>query len=84
MTRRYWDCTLSRTLIRGKRTRSWGGGVFDGDDDRPLPSMFGTMMNHSAGSRAMSCPMSHSFSQYRPEYQVGYTIALLLSALSVP
>jgi hypothetical protein len=42
-----------------------------GEDDSPLPNMFGTMMKSSAGSRAMPSPMSHSFSQKRPEYHVG-------------
>ena len=55
-----------------------------GDVDSPLPSMFGTMMKYLAGSRAMPSPISHSLSQWRPEYHVGYTIALDLSALSSP
>jgi hypothetical protein len=58
--------------------------VFDGDDDSPLPSMFGTMMNQRRGSRAMPSPISHSLSQCRPEYQVGWTIALDRSAFSSP
>jgi hypothetical protein len=61
-----------------------GGGVFDGEDESPLPSMFGTMMKYLAGSKAMPSPISHSLSQWRPEYQVGYTIALVLSAFSAP
>ena len=63
--------TLSRTAMSGKRARSNGGGVLLGDEDRPLPSMFGTMMKYRAGSSAMPSPISHSFSQWRPEYQVG-------------
>ena len=62
---------MSRTLIRGKRARSHGGGVLLGDDERPLPNMFGTMMNQRRGSNALSSPMSHSLSQCRPEYHVG-------------
>jgi hypothetical protein len=58
-------------VIRGKRARSAGGGVFDGEDDNPLPSMFGTITNQRAGSSAFPSPISHSFSQCRPEYQVG-------------
>ena len=42
-----------------------------GEDDSPLPSMFGTMMKYVAGSRAIPSPISHSFSQWRPEYHVG-------------
>jgi len=71
VTRRCCCCTWSQNVTRGKRARSYGGGVLLGELDRPLPSMFGTMMKYSAGSRAMPSPMSHSLSQWRPEYQVG-------------
>jgi hypothetical protein len=68
----------------GNRAASYGGGVLDGELDSPLPSMFGTMMKYLAGSSAIPSPISHSLSQWRPEYQVGYTIALLLSAFNSP
>ena len=55
----------------GKRALSYGGGVLLGELESPLPSMFGTMMKYSLGSRAMPSPISHSLSQWRPEYQVG-------------
>ena len=71
VTSRYWASTWSYTVMCGKRARSYGGGVLLGEVDRPLPSMFGTMMKYSSGSRAMPGPMSHSLSQCRPEYQVG-------------
>ena len=71
VTSRCCAATLSRTAIWGNRARSHGGGVFDGEELRPLPSMFGTMMNQRFGFSALSSPMSHSLSQCRPEYQVG-------------
>ena len=37
-----------------------------GDEDRPLPNMFGTMMKYFSGLRVMSGPMSQSFSQCLP------------------
>lgn len=46
--------------------------------------MFGTITNQRSGSSAMPAPISRSLSQCRPEYQVGWTIALLRSSLSVP
>ena len=46
-------------------------GVLLGEDDSPLPSMLGTMMKYRLGSRPRPSPISHSFSQCRPEYQVG-------------
>ena len=33
-----------------------------GDDDKPLPSMFGMMMKYLSGSSAMPDPTSHSLS----------------------
>ena len=42
-----------------------------GEVESPLPSMFGTTMKYSAGSRPMPSPTSHSLSQWKPEYQVG-------------
>ena len=67
VTEQYWDSTLSPTSILRKRARSPGGGVLDGERDRPL----GTMTIQRAGSRAIPGPISHSLSQCRPEYQVG-------------
>ena len=55
-----------------------------GDDERPLPNMFGTMMKYLLGSKAISGPISQSLSQCLPEYQVGYKMALLLSGFSLP
>ncbi len=45
--------------------------MFDGEDDSPLPSMLGTMMNHSSGLSVLSVPINHSLSVCHPEYQVG-------------
>ena len=45
--------------------------MFDGELESPLPSMFGTTMKYFAGSSAIPSPISHSLSQWKPEYQVG-------------
>ena len=71
VTSRCWTATLSCTAMPGNRARSNGSGVLLGEEDRPLPSMLGTMMKYRFGSSARPSPISHSLSQCRPEYQVG-------------
>jgi hypothetical protein len=53
---------LSYTVTRGNLALPYGGGVLLGEDDSPLPSMFGTMMKYLAGSSAIPSPISHSLS----------------------
>ena len=40
----------------------YGSGMLLGDDDKPLPSIFGMMTKYLAGSSAMPAPTSHSLS----------------------
>ena len=61
VTSRCWLVTLSYSDTHGNRARSYGGGVFDGDDDSPFPAMFGTMMKYFSGSSACPGPMMFSF-----------------------
>ncbi len=42
-----------------------------GELESPLPSMFGMTMKYLAGSSAIPSPISHSLSQWNPEYHVG-------------
>ncbi len=55
----------------GKRGPFQGAGVLLGEDESPLPNMFGMMMKYFSGSSALPGPISHSFSVCWPEYQVG-------------
>ena len=71
VTSRCCAATLLKTVMSGKRGPSKGSGELLGEEDSPLPNMFGTMMKYFAGSRPIPSPISHSFSQWRPEYQVG-------------
>ena len=54
VTSRCWLLTLSYSDTHGNRARSYGIGVFDGDDESPFPIMLGTMMKYRSGSSA--CP----------------------------
>ena len=49
--------------MSGKRARSNGAGVLLGEEDKPFPSMLGTMMKYRLGSRPRPSPISHSLSQ---------------------
>lgn len=53
-------------ITSGNLGPSKGGGVLLGDEDWLLPNIHATMMKYFAGLRAMSGPMSQSFSQCRP------------------
>jgi hypothetical protein len=46
----------------GKAARWKGGGVLLGDEERPLPSMFGTTMKYRCGSSARPAPIIASVS----------------------
>ena len=50
-------------------------GLFDGLLDCPLPNNAGTIMKYFLGLSAMSSPISHSLSEIRPLYHVGYIMA---------
>ena len=62
--------TLSWIVTPGNRPRPWGGGVFDGDDDTPLPNRFGTTMKKRAGSSALPAPIRNSLSAWLPPNRV--------------
>ena len=62
VTSRCCTRTLSQAVTCGKREPLYGSGVLLGDDDKPLPSMFGMMMKYLSGSSAMPDPTSHSLS----------------------
>lgn len=53
-------------ITSGNLGPSKGGAVLLGDEDWLLPNIHATMMKYFAGLRAMSGPMSQSFSQCRP------------------
>jgi len=55
---------LSYTVTFGKAARSKGGGVLLGDEERPLPSRFGTTMKYRAGSSARPAPIIASVSTW--------------------
>jgi hypothetical protein len=56
VTSRCWHTTLSYKVTFGKPARSNGRGVLLGDEDKPFPNMFGTMINQRAGSSARPAP----------------------------
>jgi hypothetical protein len=60
---RCWQTTLSYIVTCGNAARSSGGGVLLGDEDRPLPNMFGTTMKYLAGSIARPGAMTISLSR---------------------
>ncbi len=71
-------------LISGNRARSYGAGVFDGEDDRPLANIDGTTTKYFVVSSGLPSPMRNSMSRCEPTNQVGKTMTLSLPALSVP
>src|SRR5215203_1224813 len=79
-----WTSTWSKKVTGGKFGPSYGRGVLLGEEDRPLPSWFGTTMKYRSGSQARALPIVHSFASCQALYQVGWRITLDLSAFSVP
>ena len=75
------SCSHRKQGTFGNLARSKGGGVLLGDDESPLPNMFGTMMKYWAGSRAMPGPMSQSLSQCQPAAGLLVTSSLLSLSL---
>lgn len=80
----FYDVTLSNNEIGGKFLPLWGAGVFDGDEDWPLPNAHTMIMKYFYGSRAIPSPINHSLSLTNPVNQVGYRITLFLSLLRIP
>jgi len=77
--------TLSWYVILGKRPRSNGAGVFEGDDERPFARRLVRMMKYLSGLRARFVPtMKVSVSVPVPVYQDGTRTALSLAAFNVP
>jgi hypothetical protein len=58
--------------------------VLLGDVDSPLLSWLGMTMKYFSGSQAFPGPTDHSLASCQALNQVGCTITLDLSALSVP
>lgn len=55
-----------KVVTSGNLGPSKGAGVLLGEEDSPLPNMFGTMIKYFSGLRVMFGPMSQSFSQCLP------------------